>query len=403
MSDQIRENAQFRKEKSPLIVKYQEEHAKLFSAVAGRGFLSLPGYAYDLENGLELSTKFSLSEVNYKILAETVERSLKQSGITYDLAFKTAQMAWEVSKQGLLDDWGEEYSLIKQGMAEEEEAVLRLGIALYLRQVYLIEQKTAIALQAEAYKNQIAGLGAAEATAEGELAAKKLLTAQKKLELIPFLESILAQELILITALQGKNGYETELMTALRDVADKKSHELLPAMADLVAKMVEYENELIAQKELELRIATEKYNIALEEYTSTGKKVDVSDKKRLLATAELVVEGLKIQLSDLQRKSKSSLLQDEITHWNTWSSYELSNEKTIIATEKADDTTYGISKKTAIKAEETNKTTTTNTETSNEVAKISAISNTRNNATREEANIRAASKITSTLTHILSQ
>ena len=403
MSDQARENAQFRKEKSPILVKYQDEHAKLFSAVAGRGFLSLPGYAYDIENNLELATKFSLSDLNYKILAETVERSLKQAGLTYDLAFRNAQMAWEVSKQGLLDDWGAEYSLIKQEMAEEEEAVLRLGVALYIRQVYLIEQKTAIALQAEAYKNQIAGLGTAEATSEAELAAKKLLTAQKKLELIPFLEAILAQELLLIAALQGKNGYDTELMTALRAIADKKSHELLPAMADLIAKLVEYEDELIAQKELELRIATEKYNIALQEYTSTVKRVDISAKKELLSAAELVVEKLKIELSDLQRKSKSSILQNEITQWGTWLASELSSEKLIIATEKADDTGYGISKSVAISMEGMNKITSTQASNAAEVRKIVAITNTRAGTTREEATIRAAAHIVSELTHVLSQ
>ena len=77
MAHNLRESAQWRKEKTPIVRQYVGDHNKLMSEIAGRGFLNLPGYAYDLENELELRLKLGLSEINYKILSETIERELK--------------------------------------------------------------------------------------------------------------------------------------------------------------------------------------------------------------------------------------------------------------------------------------------------------------------------------------
>src|SRR5574343_495478 len=102
MSNTLRELSSWRKEKTPIIRKYIADHYKLMAEIAGRGFLNLPGYAYDAENELELIAKLGLSEVNYKILSETIERELKQQGIDYNLQHRNAAMAWEVEKQALM-------------------------------------------------------------------------------------------------------------------------------------------------------------------------------------------------------------------------------------------------------------------------------------------------------------
>src|SRR4030043_384529 len=153
MSELLRENAQWRKAKTPIISKYVDEHAKLFSEIAGRGFLRLPGYSYDIENGIELSAKMQLSDLNIKILTETIERELKQTGIDYDLTYKTVLLQWEIDKQILLNAWEVEYSGIKISSAREEEILNRLEVEVGKRGTYLIEKKTIIELDVEALQH----------------------------------------------------------------------------------------------------------------------------------------------------------------------------------------------------------------------------------------------------------
>jgi len=91
---QTREEAHWRSGKSEIIGKYRQDHEKLFSVVAARGFTTLPGFAYDTENRLELAAKLNLSELNLKIITETVEREIKQTGLDYDIAYRAAAIAW---------------------------------------------------------------------------------------------------------------------------------------------------------------------------------------------------------------------------------------------------------------------------------------------------------------------
>ena len=149
MVDTLRESAQWRKGKTPIISKYLADHSELFTEIAGRGFLSLPGYAIDLENNLELTTKLSLSDLNYKILSDTIERELKQSGIDYDLSYKTALMVWELEKQALMAAWEAEYAVIKQGEMTDENTLNLLAIEVSRRAATLLTQKTAIDVEME--------------------------------------------------------------------------------------------------------------------------------------------------------------------------------------------------------------------------------------------------------------
>ena len=241
MAHNLREQAQWRKEKTPIIRKYIGEHNKLMSEIAGRGFLNLPGYAYGLENDLELMTKLGLSEVNFKILSETIERELKQQGIDYNLQHRNAVMAWEVEKQALMAAWDAELAGIKQGMAMEEEILNRLAQEIAARQIYLIGAKTEIDLEMEGYRLTLAQLDGQTAPYEVQLANAKVLTAQKKLEVIPILQEIISKEQELLVLEQGKAIEYTALMNIERQIADKQK-ETIPTLQTIISK----EQELLA-------------------------------------------------------------------------------------------------------------------------------------------------------------
>jgi len=325
MSNSLREQAAWRSGKVPIISKYAEEHAALMSAIAGRGFLNLPGYAYSAENRLEFATKLELSELNFKILSETVERELKQSGIDYDVTYKAAVMAWELEKQSLMNDWEAELAGIKQDTAEKEEVLNLLAIEVSKRAITLSESKVALELSMEAYKKTLADLEGDVAPYETQLASAKLLTAQKKLELIPVIEQILEKEQELLVLEQSKASYYTTYMAAVKSLSDKKET-LIPLINDLSNKveqhatkitdvLVPLEEDIAEEKLAQSAAAVTKAGYQVQEMTENlaadTKRIELAEDKRELADAHFGYEqGIVSHENSLLALYQNALLMD---------------------------------------------------------------------------------------------
>ena len=312
-----RERAEYSKGKTPIIAKYSDEHSKLFAEIAGRGFLQLPGYAYDAENGIELSAKMQLSDLNYKILAETIDRELKQTGIDYGIEYKNAMMAWEIEKQILMAAWEAEYAGIKQGMMSAEETLNLLSIEVSKRAITVLNAKTAIEVAIEADRKVIAVLEGTAAPYEVQLANARLLTAQKKLELIPIIEIIIAKEQELLVIEQTKAAEYTLLIAAEQEVAAKKQT-LTPFVNELASKSDQYANLIPGEIVTEQQIANEKLLQSESEQRNAGYKVQELD-------AEIATEGKQIELLGAKRTL-------EVTTFNA--------EQTVIAHEKTLERVY---------------------------------------------------------------
>lgn len=401
MTESAREAAQFRKGKSPIIAKYSDDHKKLFSAIAGRGFLSLPGYAYDLENGLELTAKQALSELSMKILGETIERELKQSGIDYDLAYKNALMAWEIEKQALMAAWDMELAGIKNSEAQDEETLNRLEIETAKRGTYLIEQKTAIELAAEDYKLQLAELDGATAPYEVTLANEKLLTAQKKLEIIPILQQIVAKEQEVLAAEREKAGYYSELIAAEQEIATKKQTTLIPAVLDLVNVSEEYTDALAQQNIIEGQIADEKAVQAGIAKENAEQKVLTAQQDIALAEADLALATQKELLAEARYQTESRLLDASTANTLALTAAETGSEATILTTEKAAQAYVLDEKGTTVTAENSIKQRSSSTNTSAEAGKIRRIAESEANKIARLADLNAESKLTASLTHLI--
>jgi len=400
MSDQLREQASWRKGKTPVIVKYQEEHRKIMSAVAGRGFLSYPGHAYDAENSIELNTKLILSDLNLKILSETIERELKQTGIDYDQSYRSALITWEIEKQTLLNAWEQEYAGIKQDMANKEEYYDRLAIAVSERGAYLITQKTSIQLQAEAYKLELAELDGTTAPYEVQLANAKLITANKKLELIPILQEIIEKEQSLLEKEQEKTDEYTNLMTAEKAVADKKQT-LIPTVQELTGKIeertakipleIQHEQDMLAEKSQQLEYYGEKvaYEIGAE-----NANIETAEKELDLAEA-------KRNLSDAQFENNIELIAHELANDQTVQDAVVSNFSDIQANENE-------TQQSLLEKQETLHQTQLDTSTDHQTAIIEGratsdtyINNQAIRAQNEVADINAVAELTAKLTHLL--
>ena len=310
MTDKLREAASWRKQKTPLVREYAKDHGKLLSEIAGRGFLNLPGYAYDMENELELRLKLGLSEINYKILSETIERELKQAGIDFNVEYAEAAMAWELEKQGLLSAWDHELAGIKQGMATEEEVLARLALEVDARQAVLIAEKNAIDLEMEGYRKALADLDAATAPYEVQLANAKLLTAQKKLELLPIIEEIIVKEGELIVLEAGKTDYYRQLIDAEREVAEKKQT-LVPGLTKLATAIQRHAALMPTQIETEKDIAEEKTAQAQAKVKIAQNNVDQITKEIETATKDIEINEAKRDLADKKFDNEQELIAIE--------------------------------------------------------------------------------------------
>lgn len=219
---------QFRKEVTPVMNEYREQRRQMMDQTAGRGFIAAPGFLHGAHIRLETATKLKLSEVNYNILAATVDMELKQAGLEYDLQYKYALMNWEVEKQQLYADWEVELAQIKRDMALEEEEVHALAREVARRGILLEESKSAIAIEKEQYRQEIEKLGGETAEHEVALANAKVLTAEKKLEVLPHLERLVEIERDLVEKQWGivdKNGIlltvNEQILAVERDLQEK--------------------------------------------------------------------------------------------------------------------------------------------------------------------------------------
>jgi len=239
-----------------------------------------------------------------KIIAETIERELKQTGFNYDQSYKTAAMAWELEKQTLMTAWNAELQGIKRGEAAAEATLDLLAIEVSRRAIALTEAKTAIDLAMEAYKKTLAGLEGDVSPYEVQLANGKLLTAQKKLEILPIIEQILTKEQELLIIEQSKAAEYTKLIAAENAVSAKKET-LTPFVNALATKAEEYAAKITAEQiPTEEQIADEKIAQATAAVAKAGyqvreltaeietetKKLELMGEKRTLADAEFVNE-----------------------------------------------------------------------------------------------------------------
>ena len=401
MSEISRELASWRKGKTPIIAKYVRDHSHLMAEIAGRGFLALPGYAFDIENGFEMMAKMGLSKLNYKILSETIERELKQLGIDYGYAYKNAAMIWEIEKQALMAAWDAEYAGIKQGMTEEEEILNLLAIEISKRAIILLEQKTEIELAMEGYRKTLAELDGSTAAHEVQLANAKVLTARKKLELIPILQKIIDKEQELLATEGTKIGAYVDYLGAEQELAAKKQT-LAPVINELASK-----NEIYATKiekvqiPMESRIADErmtqaKIAVKKADYRVTELETDIetAEKNLDLMDAKRDLQKTKFEYEQSLLTTETDLTQDYHNKSETQFSELLQGEKSAaqrIRSTKKD--IHGVQSATRV----TSSGTITNTE--KEVAV--GITVAERSAMEQKADIDAAVEITAKLIHLI--
>ncbi len=401
MSDQIREESKWFHEKGAVMREYVKGRSTALSAVAGRGFLQMPGFLYDIENELETDAKRKLSDINFAILQDTIERELKQTGLAYDLSYKNLLMAWELRKQDLMDAWEAELAGIKIDMAGKEEALARLEIETASRGTILLTAKTEIELEAESLRNEIAALDDDTADYEVSLANAKLLTAQKKLEIIPILEQIVVKEQDLLAREREKIPYEQELLAAIQGVAAKKE-ELVPYIADLATVTEEYSEELAKQAEIEIEIAAQRIESAEISIQKAEARIEEANARKAIEEKELKLVKAKIATEDAGHNVDEDVMEAQVSSQMTLNAEEKETDTTINSADKATNQAVISDKETVISINEDTQTTAASARASMNVYQIETETDYRVQEIEEIVALEQNTKVTAALTHLLS-
>jgi len=246
--------------KDPIMEEFSFQRRLLIDEVASR-VNQPPGYLVDAITSMEIKTKRALSDLNYKIVAEAVEREMARQGLDYDLNYKKAVILWEIEKAGLLNDLTRELSDAKAAREDRESVLADLAIEVSLRQVGLINAKALIENELEGLRKEIIEAQGRSLPKEVELAQAKLATAQRKLAIIPHLQALIAAE-------------EEQILVEEANI---------PLTEELI-------NKRLAQIPIKEELADIKKLLVVARDAFTQPKLEIAEKKKLLAQARLEYE-----------------------------------------------------------------------------------------------------------------
>jgi len=400
MSDATIEHSKWVRGRTELLSSFVKELGGIASVTASRGYMLTPGFLYEAINDLEQKIKDKLSDLNYQILSETTEREIKQAGITYDLAYKTALMAWEADKQTLMDAWNMEFADIRRGMASAESVLDALMNEAQARQITLITQKTAIELSIEQYRQLLTQLGDDEVEYEVQLAEQRLLVAQKKLELIPILQQILSVEEDLLVAEREKSGVLNRLISAEEEVVAKKE-ELIPYINDLARVTEDYADELNVQLEIEQQIAEQHQAIAVTITEKAEARLNENTARVAYTESEGTLLDTRLAYDVTRIGADLDILNQQSVDAQVISDAETNANVVTLAADQAADAIYLDSKLTATETDIDSREDASNSITASEIHKLASIASDQVYEKERVASINAAASVTATLTHLL--
>lgn len=396
----IAEQNQWFKEKNKILDEFLDSHRTLMSTIAARNFSKAPGFLYEASIMLEEVGKNKLSALNYQIVAEAIERELKQTGHDYTQTYKTARIAFELNKQTLLTALQQEFADLDATQSLKKEELDRLFVELDIRRIILITTKTAIELEMEALKQELMDIDRLTFTNETLLINEKITTATAKLAVIPYLEALIEAQGKILIAEEANIPHMEDLIDEKQLLIDKKK-EVVPYLEEKAEKLIELAAAILAAILLE----EQRLDIALSKAKLQMDKVD--DTLDIIA-AEKAIEALRallysarhdLQIAKIDRQISLTDLNsaniDEISAGHTGMMTILEGYKVAIAS------SIRNAKQAVTNEDLAGDKQATDISVDAEDIAIRAIASYQASATRQTASAAATAKITSELIHLI--
>jgi len=265
----LAEQNQWYKGKRHLVDDYLKNAKQVEDIVSGRGHLYRPGFLSDGITQIERGLKFGLSDLNYQITADAISRELAQSGHDYDIAYKEARIAWELEKSTLYTALEQEFADNKHARGLDIQELNRVEITVNLRKLVIMAAKTAIDIDIEELRQEMTRVDQSTFSAEDALLAAKLLTAEKKLEVIPYIEIVLEKQQLIIDA-ESDNADRKEALITEKGLLNDKRIDLITAreaIAGAIVVLIAAKQELVTKRE---SLIVAKELVADQEITNIG-------------------------------------------------------------------------------------------------------------------------------------
>lgn len=265
------EQAQWFKGKDKIIDDFSRERRNLLQAVA-RQVDQPPGYLGEAITDLEIKAKYALSDLNYQIISEALEREMTQQNIEYDQRYRKKLIEWEIEKAGLLDDLTRELTDSRKAKEDRETVLANLAVEIGLRKVALSNAKTLLNNEMEQVQKEIAEAQGQTLPKEHELAQARLDTARRKLDVIPHLEALLEAQEDLLAA-------EELNIPHMENLVDERM-QMIPIKEDIVGLKETLISSIDALTDPKLEVAEKKKLLA-------QIRTDYEDKAATRLTPEL--------------------------------------------------------------------------------------------------------------------
>ncbi len=394
------ENAQWYKKKREIMDDFSMQHKSLLSTIAGRNFTRMPGFVLEASIGIEENSKKKLSALNHSIVAEAIERELKQTGHEYDIAYKDSRIAFELEKQTLLTALQQEFSDLDYTQGLKEEELNRLFVELDVRRIVLIITKTSLDIELEELKQAIQETDRLTFSNETLLIQERLNTVNAKLTVIPYIENIIdAKERLLIA--EEANYDDMADLTAEKGLLVAKKEEIIPLVEEKAEKQILLVAAILEQIEIEkarLDVAISKAGLRTEAVDNT---IDIIEAEKAVETLRGLLYIARNELQITRFDKTISLTDDsagdvnEIAEARTLMFGLLEDYKVDIASGHRGTKEDGAGKDIA------GDETVNNTSVNAEIDAINIIAIRQAAARTESADIQAIANITNRLVHLL--
>ena len=396
----IAEQNQWFKEKNKILDEFLDSHRTLMSTIASRGFSKAPGFLYEASIMLEEVGKNKLSALNYQIVAEAIERELKQTGHDYTQTYKIARIAFELNKQTLLTALQQEFADLDATQSLKKEELDRLFVELDIRRIILITTKTAIELEMEALKQELMDIDRLTFTNETLLINEKITTATAKLAVIPYLEALIEAQGKILIAEEANIPHMEDLIDEKQLLIDKKE-EVVPYLEEKAEQLILLAEAILAA----ILIEEQRLDVALSKAELQMDKVDnVLD----IIAAEKAIEALRALLYSARHDLQIAKIDRQIslTDLNSANIDEISAERTgmmaILEGYKVAIASSIRNAKQAVTNEDlAGDEQAIDISVDAEDIAIRAIASYQASATRQTASAAATAKITSELIHLI--
>ena len=400
------EDAAWFQQKGAIMDKHVQGAGAVLTLAGQAKWTVPPGHVFAQNQALEVQTKTELSALNLAVAQESLERFLRLMGQEADKEITAALQHVELQKAQLLAALEQEFleqefldaKAFREGQLED---IARLLIHQDLREVILIQSRTAHEIEVQQLKRKIVNSERETFDSERQVIYKKLEVAQVKLRMIPEIKAtleaqrkVLAAEEALVPLYYEKADAEEKLIAALEETIPLLHDKAAAAkeLASTIRGMLPYHREILG------------YRVSLEE--ERGKAQDETQLQRL---TDLSYEANR----DEQQDKENAIRLIQVEKSATIAKLEASNADKLAALRKkvagAEADAVGIVGRNRLAAQEdaaqnrsttlprsAEKTAKVREKEVQELAEVAADTKT------ETTDIAAHAKITATLLHAIS-